>query len=331
MRATTAAVSFALMDVGNGDGHGDRARQGRKFGPAATDYEQGRPDWPTVVIDIAAAALELDRDATVVDLGAGTGKLTRRLVARFDHVIAVEPLAPMRELLASQAPAAEIHDGTAERLPVAGGRARAVFVAEAFHWFDATAALAEAARVLVPGGGIVLLWTVPTGPWQPPLPEPARRLVRDALARGGEPGGPRVARGEWREAFPDSPFGPLQHQQVDHQMVLDRDGVIANALSISSIAGLPAGDRERLRGRLRELLPETRYRRALRVDLYWARTASWCDHCGRALAGGDHAGCLAARALEPPRFCRWCRRRMQVQVLPDGWVARCAVHGETRS
>jgi hypothetical protein len=59
--------------------------------------------------------------------------------------------------------------------------------------------------------------------------------------------------------------------------------------------------------------------------------ALWCDHCGGALAGGTHDACAAARALEPPRFCPACRRRMKVQVLPAGWSATCVEHGVTRS
>jgi SAM-dependent methyltransferase len=338
-------------------GVGERARQGRKFGPAAAEYEKGRPGYPPAVLDLAATALALDPAATVVDLGAGTGKLTRLLAERFARVVAVEPLPEMRsemqeQLAAAGLPQVEVRPGTAERLPLAAGEAQAVFVAEAFHWFDGPAALAEAARVLTPvaparepagevGGGIVLLWNIPTGVgWDPPLPEPVRALVRDAVSRGGEPGGALLARGRWREAFTGSPFGPLRHGQADHEMVRDRDGVIAHAMSISSIAGLPDAERVALRARLRELLPEARYRRPLRAELYWARLAPWCDRCGEALAGGearpggealaggtDHTGCAAARALEPPRFCRYCRRRMKVQVLPAGWLASCVAHG----
>jgi hypothetical protein len=58
---------------------------------------------------------------------------------------------------------------------------------------------------------------------------------------------------------------------------------------------------------------------------------TWCDRCGGDLASGDHAACAAARALEPPRYCRVCRRRMKVQVLPAGWSAVCVAHGETRA
>jgi hypothetical protein len=147
------------------------------------------------------------------------------------------------------------------------------------------------------------------------------------VSRGGEPGGALLARGRWREAFTGSPFGPLRHGQADHEMVRDRDGVIAHAMSISSIAGLPGAERAALRARLRELLPEARYRRPLRAELYWARLAPWCDRCGELRTDADHTGCAAARALEPPRFCRYCRRRMKVQVLPAGWLASCVAHG----
>jgi hypothetical protein len=58
---------------------------------------------------------------------------------------------------------------------------------------------------------------------------------------------------------------------------------------------------------------------------------TWCDRCGRALAEGGHEACTAARALEPPRYCRWCGRRMKVQVLPAGWCATCVEHGRTGS
>jgi SAM-dependent methyltransferase len=309
----------------------ERARQGRKFGPAAEDYERGRPPWPAAAVERAAAALGLGPDSTVVDVGAGTGKLSRLLAARFGRLVAVEPLAEMRAQLAASLPHVDIREGTAERVPLADGAADAVFVGDAFHWFDGRLALAEFARVLAPAGAVALLWNVPTGPPDPPLPEPVRELVREAITRGGEPGGPRLERGEWREAFAGSAFGELRYEQVEHESSSDRDGVIADIMSVSSIAGLPASERAELRARLDELVPAGRLRRPLRTEIYWARLAPavWCDRCGRALADGGHETCAAARALEPPRFCPRCRRRMKVQVLPDGWTATCAVHGET--
>jgi SAM-dependent methyltransferase len=312
---------------------GERARQGRKFGPAAEDYERGRPGYPREIVEAAVAALGLGPEATVVDVGAGTGKLTRLLVERFARVVAVEPLRPMRELLAASLPRVDAREGTAERLPLGDGDAAAVFVAEAFHWFDGPAALAEAARVLAPGGGIVLLWNLPAGGWDPPLPDRARALFREAISRGGEPGGPAVQQGQWRDAFAGSAFGELHPVELTHQFERDRDGLIANAMSVSSIAGLPPADRAALRERLTRLLPDTTYRQPLRTELHWARLEDgrWCDRCGRARDSGEHGACAAARELEPPRFCPRCRRRMKVQVLPGGWSASCVAHGETRS
>jgi hypothetical protein len=62
-----------------------------------------------------------------------------------------------------------------------------------------------------------------------------------------------------------------------------------------------------------------------------APAMTWCDRCGGALTPGDHTTCTAARALEPPRYCPQCRRRLKVQVVPAGWTATCVEHGETRS
>lgn len=134
------------------------------FGTAAHDYERGRPGYPPEAIDALVRDLCLERRSVVVDLAAGTGKLTRDLTRRFDAVIAIEPLAEMRQQLARTAPAAKVLDGTAERVPLPDASADAVFVAQAFHWFDGRRALDEIARVLRPGGGLALLWN--TTPWE---------------------------------------------------------------------------------------------------------------------------------------------------------------------
>ena len=97
----------------------------------------------------------------MLDLGAGTGKLTRALLAWGLDVVAVEPLAPLREVLAGTVGVQRVLEGRAEAIPLEDSCVEAVTVADAFHWFDAPAALAEIARVLAPGGGLAVIATVP--------------------------------------------------------------------------------------------------------------------------------------------------------------------------
>jgi ubiquinone/menaquinone biosynthesis C-methylase UbiE len=118
------------------------------FGAVAEDYERGRPGWPERVADVA----DLPPAATVLDLAAGTGKLTRLLVRRFVRVIAVEPDDALRALIRD----AETVAGTEEEIPLEGDSVDAAFCPEAFHWFDAPRAVAEIGRVLRPGGSVAV-------------------------------------------------------------------------------------------------------------------------------------------------------------------------------
>ena len=120
---------------------------------------------PSEVVDIPGLPLA----STVLDLGAGTGKLTGLLVTRFGRVVAVEPAEAMRRRLATLCPEAEVLAGSAEEIPLAQASVDAVFAAEAFHWFDGKRALAEIARVLRPRGALVLMWNLPAGPTEPSI------------------------------------------------------------------------------------------------------------------------------------------------------------------
>lgn len=132
-----------------------------RFAGVAGSYERGRPDYPPAVVGALMAELGLSPGDPVADLAAGTGKLTRALLAGGLDVTGIEPLAQMRALLAQRVGEGRAVEGRAEAMPLPDGSQRAVTVADAFHWFDAPAALAEIARVLAPGGGLALLSTIP--------------------------------------------------------------------------------------------------------------------------------------------------------------------------
>jgi SAM-dependent methyltransferase len=132
-----------------------------RFASVADVYERGRPEYAPAVVGALAAELDIAPGAPVLDLAAGTGKLTRALLAFGLDVVAVEPLASLRELLAAKVGAERVREGVAEAIPLADGSVAAVTVADAFHWFDQPAALAEVRRVLRPGGGLGVSMAMP--------------------------------------------------------------------------------------------------------------------------------------------------------------------------
>jgi ubiquinone/menaquinone biosynthesis C-methylase UbiE len=240
------------------------------FGRTAREYELGRPEWPEELLDRVIADLGLEREATVLDLGAGTGKLTRALVPRFARVIAVEPDEAMRAVLEEVVPGAESRAGSAQAIPLDDDEVDAAFSGEAFHWFAAPETIDELARVLRPGGGLAIFWNIFLD-GEPPLPDEAEAVLDEALARGGVPGLPRVLSGQWREPLAESRFGELREDELVREVVTDREGWIANMLSVSSIAHQPEEDRAALAERLRELVPPGEIRRRYRTVAYWTR------------------------------------------------------------
>jgi SAM-dependent methyltransferase len=220
----------------------------------AEAYERGRPSYPEAAVGLLARQLGLSESSTVVDLAAGTGKLTRELVPHFERVIAVEPLAEMRDVLATQVPEAEVLDGRAEAIPLADDSADAIVVAQAFHWFDGPAALAEAGRVLKPAGGLGLLWN--TTPWEERA-TPWFSAVNDVLEEGRVDLSVlhRHASGRWQAAFDgEHGFGELSETTVENPQLVSPDDLIAGLASRSYIAVLPQDARADLLGRIRGLL-----------------------------------------------------------------------------
>jgi SAM-dependent methyltransferase len=132
-----------------------------EFAAVAGAYERGRPEYAPAVVGAVAGELRIPPGARVLDLAAGTGKLTRALLGAGLDVVAVEPQLPLREALSASIGAEHVLEGLAEAIPLAEESVVAVTVADAFHWFEQARALEEIRRVLAPGGGLAVLSTVP--------------------------------------------------------------------------------------------------------------------------------------------------------------------------
>lgn len=236
----------------------------RSFDRAAVEYERARPDYPAAVLDV----LPLAAGADVLDLGAGTGKLTRVLVGRYRRVIAVEPLDGMRAILEQVVPSAESLAGTAESIPLPDSSVDGVFAAQAFHWFANDDAVGEIARVLRPGGVLGLIWNEPDEP--SPLPEPYRAYFHALHA----PSLDAVLAGvTWAELIARGPFGELREAAVTHEQAQDRDGVLAFAQSVSWIAHRPEEERKTIMRDLDELLPDGPFVFPMIANVNWAARA----------------------------------------------------------
>ena len=134
----------------------DRATRSRSFETIAAEYERNRPEYPEEALRWAADRIGLERPARVLDIGAGTGKLTRGLVALGFEVVAVEPGAPMLWQLRTAVPEAETFEGSAESIPLPDESVEAAFAGQAYHWFDRERAVPELHRVV--RTGLALLW-----------------------------------------------------------------------------------------------------------------------------------------------------------------------------
>jgi SAM-dependent methyltransferase len=233
----------------------------RSFDRAADAYEASRPSYPDALLDL----LPVGTGATVLDLGAGTGKLTRVLVRRYAHVIAVEPLDAMRGLLEQVVPEAETHAGTAEAIPLGDASVDAVFAAQAFHWFANEEALAEIARVLRPGGVFADVWNDALDP--SPLPEVYVARLEELFHAAPYTGMDDNRR---TEVVRGGPFGEPQLDGVDHEQVQDRASVLSFISSVSAVARLPEDQRAAILAELGELLPEGSYRFRIRANVRWA-------------------------------------------------------------
>jgi SAM-dependent methyltransferase len=234
----------------------------RGFSRSADAYERGRPGYPDAAVALFASLLPAR--ATVLDLAAGTGKLTRPLLAAGLEVIAVEPVAEMRSALPTSVRALE---GTAEAIPLAAGELDGVAVGQAFHWFDGHAALPEIHRVLRPEGLLALFWNTRAEN------DPVNRAIDELLAPYRR-GTPTQRSKDWRAAFDRTTlFALLEDREFPSEQRLDADGMEARVGSISFIAALDASERARVAQRARTIAGEGTATVAYRTEvLIWRRT-----------------------------------------------------------
>jgi SAM-dependent methyltransferase len=207
------------------------------YARSAAAYERGRPGYPAAAVEFLTEKLRLGPGRTVVDLAAGTGKLTRPLLASGAELIAVEPVAEMRATLPDSVKAV---DGTAERIPLDAGSVDAVTVAQAFHWFDGDAALAEIHRVLRPGSSLALVWN------RRRMDDPVNQAIEKLLAPYRSQI-PAMRTGSWRVAFErTSLFGPLDQRVFPNEQFLDADGLADRIASVNFIAKLDERERTKV-------------------------------------------------------------------------------------
>ena len=242
----------------------------------ADRYDRARPGYPPAAVAWLAEHLVLGPESVVVDLAAGTGKLTRLLVPTGSTLMAVEPLEEMRRLLARQCPTVPVVAGAAERLPLRAGSVDAVTVAQAFHWFDVDAAFAELRRVLRPGGRVGLIWNARDrrAAWVDAVWSVMDRVERKAPWRDHDRP-PDEALGE------RAGFGPLGRATFHHEQAVSPEGMLDRFRSVSHVAVLPAPQRDAVLTEVREILashPETKGRDEFllpyRVDCLWCERRS---------------------------------------------------------
>jgi ubiquinone/menaquinone biosynthesis C-methylase UbiE len=220
--------------------------QSRSFELVADLYERARPEYPPEAVAWIVQELDLRPERTVLDLGAGTGKLTRALVTTGAHVIAVEPgermLAELRRVL----PDVEAIRGGAEAIPLANDSVDAIAVGQAFHWFRHDEAVPELHRVLRRDGAVALVWNSRDG--ERPLQRELSELIRPFIPEGRPPVGHSA------NALARSPlFGEIEERRFPFAQTLDTETFVARIASVSFVAAAPEEKRAELVQRLREI------------------------------------------------------------------------------
>jgi ubiquinone/menaquinone biosynthesis C-methylase UbiE len=240
----------------------------QQFASVAAEYERGRPDYEPAVIGALTAELRVDPGGPILDLAAGTGKLTRALIAGGFAVLAVEPQQSLRAILAERVGPDRVRDGVAEAIPLPDASVQAVTVADGFHWFDRPRALDEIRRVLRPGGGLALLNTRPDwrgASWAHEL---------GALVLANRPHHPHFDGAPWQDfVHAAEGWGEPWEIRVTTYPRADTGRIVDHMASVSWIAAQPDEQRARTLADMRELLStgETPERLPLHVEVGLAR------------------------------------------------------------
>ncbi len=210
-------------------------------------YERGRPGYPPEAVRFVLETVPNGPEDLILDVGAGTGKLTRALTPTAATVVAIEPVQGMVRLLPELAPDAHVVIGVAESLPVAPGSVSVVTVGQAFHWFDSDRAWAEFARVLRPGGAVALVWNARLREveWVDRVWSLMDRIEKTAPWRNPD----RPDRFAPHPAFAD-----VEQASFRHTVGMDEDTVIARVMSVSHVAVLPAPHRRTLEREISAIL-----------------------------------------------------------------------------
>jgi SAM-dependent methyltransferase len=233
----------------------------RGFGSAAELYERARPSYAPEAVSWMCERLGIGPGRTVLDLAAGTGKLTRDLAPSGAAVIAVEPLDEMRQQLERKVPGVEALAGTAEEIPLQDASVDAVVCAQAFHWFEPERALPEIHRVLRPAGGLAVVYN------SRDLHDRIQKTIDEML----EPYRGTVQR-QWTHAHDDvlaktTLFGPVEHRAWRSEQPVGREELLEVVASRSYVASLDEEARAELLGRIREVFADEPEPIVLRYDV----------------------------------------------------------------
>lgn len=232
------------------------------FGSVADLYESARPGYPDDAVTWLTQQLRVGPDSLVVDLAAGTGKLTRLLLHSGATVVAVEPIEVMRALIAPTSPGSLPVGGEAEALPLRSRSVDAVTIAQGFHWFDTPATHAELARVIRPGGGLGLVWNARdrTVAWVNEIWSIMDRVEKNAPWRDHE---------AWSGSERQLPgFSPFRSARFIHDHTMTPELLIGRLASVSHVAVLPEKTRQGVLDEARLVLathPDTRGKQTVQV------------------------------------------------------------------